>query len=169
MGICLVNFCLFFLEWSNLNLPSTVLLYPLLSHSLFISLIKKGGKKSRKFSRRKEVDMMACFVPFNNRNLEICFLVFRPTIVLVDDLLESLKDFCLFTESIGCLHSAVFTSIHGNMVRILLFHFHFSRINGIICAIGILCVQMIWYGTWMKRSNEDKELLTSAFVSLFYD
>lgn len=83
---------------------------------------------------------MACFMPSSCRNLEICFFVFRPTVVLVEDLMEGLKSFCLCTESLGCLHSAVFTSIHGNMI--------------------------IWYGAWMKRSKEEKELLSASLLSL---
>ncbi|XP_057510461.1 uncharacterized protein LOC130792886 isoform X2 [Actinidia eriantha] len=79
---------------------------------------------------------MGCFVPFNNRNLDLSFYVFRPMVVLVDELVESLKHFSLCTESLGCVHSAVFRSIHGNMI--------------------------IWYGAWMKRSNENKELLNET-------
>ncbi|XP_057510460.1 uncharacterized protein LOC130792886 isoform X1 [Actinidia eriantha] len=83
---------------------------------------------------------MGCFVPFNNRNLDLSFYVFRPMVVLVDELVESLKHFSLCTESLGCVHSAVFRSIHGNMI--------------------------IWYGAWMKRSNENKELLNETLLSM---
>ncbi|PSS11784.1 Polypeptide N-acetylgalactosaminyltransferase [Actinidia chinensis var. chinensis] len=61
-------------------------------------------------------------------------------VVLVDELVESLKHFSLCTESLGCVHSAVFRSIHGNMI--------------------------IWYGAWMKRSNENKELLNATLLSM---
>ncbi|CAL5345413.1 unnamed protein product [Camellia sinensis] len=83
---------------------------------------------------------MACFVPFNNKNLEISFYAFRPMVVLVDELLDALKHFSLSTSSLGCLHSAVFRSIHGNMI--------------------------IWYGAWMKRSNENKKLLNATLLSM---
>ncbi|CAK9139773.1 unnamed protein product [Ilex paraguariensis] len=86
---------------------------------------------------------MACFVPFNDRNLDISFFVFRPTVVLEDDLVKALKHFSLCTETLGCVHSAVFRSIHGNMI--------------------------IWYGAWIKRSSENKELLNAALISMLAD
>lgn len=60
---------------------------------------------------------MACFVPFNNRNLETSFFIFRPIVALVDELVETLKHFSACTESLGCVQSSIFKSIHGNMVR----------------------------------------------------
>ncbi|XP_009600017.1 uncharacterized protein LOC107826054 [Nicotiana tabacum] len=83
---------------------------------------------------------MACFFPFNSRNLDASFFIFRPTIVIVDDLVEALKNFSFCTESLGCVHSAIFRSIHGNM--------------------------MIWYGAWIKRSGENKDLLDAALLSM---
>ncbi|KAA8519436.1 hypothetical protein F0562_013689 [Nyssa sinensis] len=83
---------------------------------------------------------MTCFVPFNNRNLDISFFVFRPTVVLVDELVEAIKHFSLCTESLGCVHSAIFKSIHGNMI--------------------------VWYGAWIKRTNENKELLSAGLLSM---
>ncbi|KAL2524422.1 Uncharacterized protein Adt_09476 [Abeliophyllum distichum] len=83
---------------------------------------------------------MACFVPFNNRNLDISLLVFRPTVVFVDDLVGALKQFSLCTENLGCVHSAIFRSIHGSMI--------------------------VWYGAWMKRSNENKQLLNATMISM---
>ncbi|RVW89914.1 hypothetical protein CK203_036581 [Vitis vinifera] len=82
---------------------------------------------------------MPCFVPFSNRNLDISILVFIPMVVVVDDLIDALKLFSSSTESMGCVHSSIFRSIHGNMI--------------------------IWYGAWMKRSSENKEFLHAAFVS----
>ncbi|KAL2341087.1 hypothetical protein Fmac_009027 [Flemingia macrophylla] len=84
--------------------------------------------------------MMACSVPFNNKNLDISFFVFKPTIVIIDDLVHSLKQFSLSTESLGCVQSSIFRSIHGNMI--------------------------IWYGTWQRRSSKEKELLTSTLKSM---
>ncbi|GLU14043.1 hypothetical protein SLE2022_306350 [Rubroshorea leprosula] len=86
---------------------------------------------------------MACFVPFDNRNFDISFFVFRPTVVLVDELTESLKHFSLCTESLGCVQNSIFKSIHGNMI--------------------------IWYGGWMKKSTENKDLLTSTLLSMLAD
>ncbi|GKU92637.1 hypothetical protein SLEP1_g6344 [Rubroshorea leprosula] len=86
---------------------------------------------------------MACFLPFNNRSLDICLFLFKPTVVLVDDLIESLKNFSLRTESLGCLQSSIFKSIHGNMI--------------------------IWYGGWMKKSSQDKDLLTTTLLSMLAD
>ncbi|XVE88439.1 hypothetical protein DITRI_Ditri19aG0070000 [Diplodiscus trichospermus] len=83
---------------------------------------------------------MACFVPFNNRNLDVTLFVFRPTVVLVDELIDSLKQFCVCTETLGCVQSSIFKSIHGNLI--------------------------IWYGGWMKKSTENKELLTSTLLSM---
>ncbi|KDP38014.1 hypothetical protein JCGZ_04657 [Jatropha curcas] len=83
---------------------------------------------------------MACFLPLNSRNLDVSFFVFRPTVVLVDELLETLKQFSGSTENLGCVHSSILKSIHGNMI--------------------------IWYGAWMKKSSENKELLTEALLSM---
>ncbi|GJY46430.1 hypothetical protein Tco_0435493 [Tanacetum coccineum] len=63
----------------------------------------------------------------------------RPTVAVVDDLVDTLKHFSLFTERLGCIHSSIFKSIHGNMI--------------------------VWYGAWIKRSHDDKELLREALLS----
>ncbi|XP_058752726.1 uncharacterized protein LOC131625908 [Vicia villosa] len=83
---------------------------------------------------------MACSVAFNNKNLEISFFVFKPTIVIIDDLVHVLKLFSLSAENLGCVQSSIFRSIHGNMI--------------------------IWYGAWQKQSNKEKELLTSTLKSM---
>ncbi|XP_055821967.1 uncharacterized protein LOC129890435 [Solanum dulcamara] len=83
---------------------------------------------------------MACFFPYNSRNLDTSFFIFRPTIVIVDDLLEALKHFSFSTQSLGCVHSAIFRSIHGNM--------------------------MVWYGAWIKRSSENKDSLAATLLSM---
>lgn len=62
---------------------------------------------------------MPCFVPFSNRNLDISILVFIPMVVVVDDLINALKLFSSSTESMGCVHSSIFRSIHGNMVILM--------------------------------------------------
>ncbi|KAM0054730.1 hypothetical protein Hdeb2414_s0006g00198131 [Helianthus debilis subsp. tardiflorus] len=82
---------------------------------------------------------MASFMPFSNKNLDIFMCALRPTVAIVDDLLDTLKHFSLFTETLGCIHSSIFKSIHGNLI--------------------------IWYGAWIKRSNDNKELLHEALFS----
>ncbi|KAD7117842.1 hypothetical protein E3N88_05110 [Mikania micrantha] len=82
---------------------------------------------------------MASFMPFNNKNLDIFMCVLRPTVAIVDELLDTLKQFSLFTETLGCIHSSIFKSIHGSMI--------------------------VWYGAWIKRSDEKKELLHEALLS----
>ncbi|XP_024992974.1 uncharacterized protein LOC112526787 [Cynara cardunculus var. scolymus] len=82
---------------------------------------------------------MACFMPFTNRNLDIFMCVLRPTVAIVDDLLHTLKHFSFFTERLGCIHSSIFNSLHGNMI--------------------------VWYGAWIKRSNENKKLLYEDLLS----
>jgi hypothetical protein len=70
---------------------------------------------------------MACSVAFNNNNLEISFFVFKPTIVIIDDLVHGLKQFSLTTQNLGCVQSSIFRSIHGNMVITFSFYaFPFS-------------------------------------------
>ncbi|KAL8032205.1 hypothetical protein ABFX02_13G080500 [Erythranthe guttata] len=63
--------------------------------------------------------MASCYVPFNSRNLDISFFVFRPTVVYVDDLLHALKQFSSYTQTLGCVHSSILRSIHGNMLSVL--------------------------------------------------
>lgn len=87
-----------------------------------------------------QTQQMACSVPFNNKNLDISFFVFKPTIVIIDDLVHGLKHFSLTTESLGCVQSSIFRSIHGNMI--------------------------IWYGAWQRRSSKEKEELTSTLKSM---
>ncbi|XP_058091306.1 uncharacterized protein LOC131237492 [Magnolia sinica] len=82
---------------------------------------------------------MPCFVPFSNRNLDISFFVFRPVGLFSDELIEALKYFSFCCEDHGCTYSSVFKSIHGNLV--------------------------IWYGAWLKRSNEKKKQLTATLIS----
>ncbi|KAG7963381.1 hypothetical protein I3843_09G114900 [Carya illinoinensis] len=62
---------------------------------------------------------MACLLPFNNGNLDLTFFVFKPTVVLVDEFVDALKQFSSCTGSLGCLQSSIFKSIHGNMVSML--------------------------------------------------
>jgi hypothetical protein len=87
--------------------------------------------------------MEISFFPYNNRNMDLSFLVFRPTVVLLDDLLESLKHFSFCTKNLGCVQSSIFKSIHGNKV--------------------------IWYGAWPKKATENKDLLITTLLSLLKD
>ncbi|XP_068655563.1 uncharacterized protein [Aristolochia californica] len=82
---------------------------------------------------------MPCLVPFDNRNLDTSFFVFRPTGVVVEELIEALQWFSFYAEDHGCAYSALFKSIHGNLV--------------------------IWYGAWIKRSEEKKKLLKASLLS----
>ncbi|KAJ4976307.1 hypothetical protein NE237_001413 [Protea cynaroides] len=82
---------------------------------------------------------MSCFVPFDSKNLEISFFVFRPMVVFTDELIEALKHLSVCSESLGCVYSSIFKSIHGNMI--------------------------IWYGAWMKKSDEKKKLLHETLLS----
>ncbi|XP_044478341.1 uncharacterized protein LOC123228425 [Mangifera indica] len=84
--------------------------------------------------------MMACYLPFNNRNLDISFFVFKPTVVVVEELVRALQPISICTQSLGCLQTSIFRSIHGNMI--------------------------IWYGAWTKRSSENKQVLTSTILSM---
>ncbi|CAH9110712.1 unnamed protein product [Cuscuta epithymum] len=82
----------------------------------------------------------ACFVPFNDRNLDLSFFILRPTIVMVDHLLAALKQFSSSAHSLGCIHSSVFKSIHGSLI--------------------------VWYGAWVKRPyNNGRELLNASLLS----
>ncbi|KAL8236054.1 hypothetical protein R6Q59_017135 [Mikania micrantha] len=81
---------------------------------------------------------MASFMPFTNNNLDMFMCVLKPTVAIVDDLIQTLKQFSFFTERLGCIHSSIFKSIHGNMI--------------------------IWYGAWIKR-RDDRELLHEALFS----
>ncbi|KAF8391016.1 hypothetical protein HHK36_023316 [Tetracentron sinense] len=62
---------------------------------------------------------MTCFVPFNSKNLDITFFVFRPVVVLMDDLNDALKHFSLCSEGLGCVYNSILQSIHGNMTSML--------------------------------------------------
>ncbi|KAK7245620.1 hypothetical protein RIF29_40468 [Crotalaria pallida] len=86
---------------------------------------------------------MACSVPFDNKSLDISFFVFKPKVVIVDDLVHGLKEFSLSTEGLGCVQNSIFRSIHGNMI--------------------------IWYGAWHKRSKKEKLQLTSTLKSMLTD
>ncbi|KAI9096816.1 hypothetical protein K1719_025799 [Acacia pycnantha] len=84
--------------------------------------------------------MAACYVPFNSKNVDMSFFVFKPTVVIVENLVHGLKKFSSQTQSLGCLQSSIFRSIHGNLI--------------------------IWYGAWQKRSSEKKEQLTETLLSM---
>ena len=60
-------------------------------------------------------------VGFNDREVSICFVVFKPLVFVMDHFVEALKQFSFSTTNLGCIQSSVLKSIHGNMV----FYFHF--------------------------------------------
>lgn len=59
---------------------------------------------------------MACFLPFKNSDSDINFFAFRPTVVHVDEFVHALKRFSLCAQTLGCAQSAIFRSIHGNLI-----------------------------------------------------
>lgn len=107
-----------------------------LLYIFFTILFRSNTTKTR--TKTHTHTHMACFMPFTNKNLDIFICVLRPTVAIIDDLVDTLKQFSLFTERLGCIHSSIFKSIHGNMI--------------------------IWYGAWIKRSDENKELLHEALL-----
>ncbi|KAK7319103.1 hypothetical protein RJT34_03816 [Clitoria ternatea] len=87
-----------------------------------------------------ELSIMTPSVDFNNKDLDVSFFVFKPTVVIVDHLVHGLQKFSLHTENLGCVQSSIFRSIHGNMI--------------------------IWYGTWQKRSSDEKDKLMTNLQSM---
>ncbi|KAG7019494.1 hypothetical protein SDJN02_18455, partial [Cucurbita argyrosperma subsp. argyrosperma] len=57
-------------------------------------------------------------VGFNDREVSICFVVFKPLVFVVDHFVEALKQFSFSTTNLGCIQSSVLKSIHGNMLLI---------------------------------------------------
>ncbi|ESW30731.1 hypothetical protein PHAVU_002G177900 [Phaseolus vulgaris] len=84
--------------------------------------------------------MKTCSVDFNNKDLDISFFVFKPTVVIVEHLVHGLQHFSLLTQNLGCVQSSIFRSIHGNMI--------------------------IWYGAWHKRPSDEKDKLTENLQSM---
>ncbi|KAK8931123.1 hypothetical protein KSP39_PZI016862 [Platanthera zijinensis] len=78
---------------------------------------------------------MPCFVPFNS-SLDLTFFVLRSVNVLDDEIIHAMKLFSVQAEDLGCVSSSVMKSIHGNLV--------------------------VWYGAWMKRSEENRCMLRTA-------
>ncbi|KAK8941562.1 hypothetical protein KSP40_PGU008377 [Platanthera guangdongensis] len=81
---------------------------------------------------------MPCFVPFNS-SLDLTFFVLRSVNVLDDEIIHAMKLFSVQAEDLGCVSSSVMKSIHGNLV--------------------------VWYGAWMKRSEENRCMLRTALLS----
>ncbi|CAL0329748.1 unnamed protein product [Lupinus luteus] len=84
--------------------------------------------------------MMQCSVSFNNKDLDISCFVFKPAIIIIDNLIQGLVQFSLDTEKLGCVQSSVFRSIHGNMI--------------------------IWFGAWQKQNSDEKEKLIINLKSM---
>ncbi|WOL17787.1 hypothetical protein Cni_G26580 [Canna indica] len=84
---------------------------------------------------------MPCFVPFDEEKVEISFLVFRPRGVFSDELIDAMKLFSFHAEDLGCLYSSVLKSMHGNL-------------------------QIVWYGAWIRRSPENRQILKDALLSV---
>lgn len=88
------------------------------SSTICTNALNRRGKARNKVKSRIS---MTCFFPYNSRNLDTSFFIFRPTIVIVDDVVEALKHFSFSTQNLGCVQSAIFRSIHGNMVSCISF------------------------------------------------
>ncbi|KEH20520.1 hypothetical protein MtrunA17_Chr8g0376721 [Medicago truncatula] len=84
--------------------------------------------------------MVTCCIDFSNKDLEISFFVFKPTVVIVDRLIHEIKQFSSRAENLGCVQSSILKSIHGNMI--------------------------IWFGAWQKRSYDEKDKLTADLLSI---
>ncbi|KAJ8510894.1 hypothetical protein OPV22_001328 [Ensete ventricosum] len=83
---------------------------------------------------------MPCFVPFDNKKLDVSFFAFRPTGVFADELVDAMKYFSFHAEDLGCVYSSVLRSIHGNMI--------------------------LWYGAWLRRSPDNRKMLNDALLSV---
>ncbi|XP_014508340.2 uncharacterized protein LOC106767892 isoform X1 [Vigna radiata var. radiata] len=90
--------------------------------------------------------MKTCSMDFKNKDFDISFYVFKPTVEIVDHLVHRLQHFSLLTQNLGCVQSSIFRSIHGNMV--------------------MSCNQIIWYGAWKKRSSDEKDKLNENLQSM---
>ncbi|KAK7284030.1 hypothetical protein RIF29_13781 [Crotalaria pallida] len=84
--------------------------------------------------------MTTCSMALNIKDLDISCFVFKPTVVIIDHLVNGLKQFSLGTQNLGCVQSSIFRSIHGNMI--------------------------IWYGAWQKRTSDEKEKLITNLKSM---
>lgn len=100
---------------------------------------REKGKQKEKENKEKKKRVMACFIPFNNRNLDISFFAFRPTVVLVGDLIDALKHFSSCTETLGCVQSCLIQSIHGNMVTFLTYFYLCFTIH--MCVYIYVCLR----------------------------
>ncbi|KAI0495109.1 hypothetical protein KFK09_025256 [Dendrobium nobile] len=85
---------------------------------------------------------MPCFVPFKN-NLDLTFFVLRSVSILDDEIIHSMKCFSFQAEDLGCVYSSVMKSIHGNLI--------------------------VWYGAWIKRSEENRHILNKTLLSAIED
>ncbi|XP_078438472.1 uncharacterized protein LOC144708891 [Wolffia australiana] len=81
---------------------------------------------------------MPCVVPLDKK-MDLSFFAFRQVGVFPDELIESLKLFSYFCEDLGCVYSAVFKCVHGNLI--------------------------VWYGAWIKRPEDERRLLYDHLVS----
>ena len=68
-------------------------------------------------------------VGFNDKEIYVSFVVFKPMVLVVDDFVEALKQFSFSTNNLGCIQNCVLKSIHGNMVNTLT---SLSRIHSFI-------------------------------------
>jgi len=95
--------------------------------------------KHRQKGRVVKKRMKTCSVDFNNKNLDISFYVFKPTVVIVEHLVHGLQHFSLLSENLGCVQSSIFRSIHGNKVSSsFLFLVLYSQLSGVCLFFSFL-------------------------------
>lgn len=86
---------------------------------------------------------MPCFVPFDNKKLDVSFFVFRPTGVFADELIDAMKYFSFHVEDLGCVYSSVLKSMHGSLVIDFSFSSLFSFFFLLILAV-LLADCVVW-------------------------
>ena len=112
---------------------------------------------------------MACYMPFNSRNLDICFFIFRPTVVLVDEFVDSLKHFSLSTETLGCVQNSILKSIHGNLVSFLYFLFNCFADFHYLFQLGLIVSQFSLLKCFLKKRKELFFCLCRPFFNLSFE
>ncbi|PKU76008.1 hypothetical protein MA16_Dca006055 [Dendrobium catenatum] len=125
---------------------------------------------------------MPCFVPFKN-NLDLTFFVLRSVSILDDEIIHSMKCFSFQAEDLGCVYSSVMKSIHGNLVIIIVHNDEtfaariFSLFNLFKTSFGTAFLLLykaalgiiVWYGAWIKRSEENRHILNKTLLSAIED
>jgi len=96
--------------WQNVRQKNSICILSLQRNIDSVFVMQTEGKR---VIRKR---MKTCSMDFHNKDLDISFYVFKPTVVIVDHLVHGLQQFSLLTQNLGCVQSSIFRSIHGNMV-----------------------------------------------------